>query len=146
MENIEQQKNAVQGQGCGCGCASSEQTAEKAEAVKPVARRSYLPAVDIVDNESETVLLLDMPGVAESDVEIVVEKNILSIKASQGDLRFDGYDLVYSEYGIGDYYRSFSLAESVDRDGIAASMKNGVLRVKLPKSVPVTKKIQVGAN
>lgn len=145
MENKEMNEGALQHE-CGCGCSAPVQEVEKTEAVTAAPRRSYLPAVDIIDNTSETVLLLDMPGVAEGDVEIMVEKNILSIKGRQSDLLFNGYDLVYSEYGIGDYQRSFSLAEGVDRDGISASLKNGVLQVKLPKTEHVAKRITVLGN
>lgn len=106
--------------------------------------RAYMPAVDIIDNEKDTLLVLDMPGVEDSGVDLTLEKNILTIHAKPVDIDTAGKELVYSEYGIGDYRRSFSLSEEVDRENITASLKDGVLRIKLPKSAPVTKKINVG--
>ena len=108
--------------------------------------RAYVPAVDIIDNESDTLLLLDMPGVEDSGVDLTLEKNILTIHAAPAAAAYEGKNLVYSEYGVGDYRRSFSLSEEVDRDGITASLKDGVLKVRLPKMAPVTKKIAVGSH
>lgn len=108
--------------------------------------RAYVPAVDIIDNAKETLLVLDMPGVEDSGVDLTLEKNILTIHAKPADLDAGGKELVYSEYGIGDYRRSFSLSEEVDRDNITASLKEGVLKITLPKTAPVTKKIGVGQS
>jgi HSP20 family molecular chaperone IbpA len=47
---------------------------------------------------------------------------------------FPGYSLTYSEYGIGSYKRVFALSNEIDGDGIQASVKNGVLKLILPKS------------
>lgn len=107
---------------------------------------TYMPAVDIIDDESEALLLLDLPGVLESDVDLTLEKSVLTIRARPKEKMFEGKELIYSEYGIGDYRRSFSLTDDIDVDGIAASMKDGVLRVRLPKRAPVTKKISVGGK
>lgn len=106
-------------------------------------RQEYVPAVDILDSEGETSLILDMPGVDFESVDITVEKNVLTIKGKPKEEMFDGKTLVYSEYGIGDFERSFTLSDDLDKEGISATMKDGVLQVKIPKSKPVAKKIAV---
>lgn len=137
---------------CSCvhGCSGDKsdtqvQQVQNAEVEQKTApARAYVPAVDIVDNDKDTLLILDMPGVVESGVDLSLEKNILTIHAKPVESTHEGKELVYSEYGEGDYKRSFSISEEVDRDNITASLKDGVLRVRLPKTTPVTKKIAVG--
>lgn len=111
---------------------------------KPDAERAYIPAVDIVDNDNETLLVLDMPGVNQGNIDLTLEKSVLTIEAKPAAEAFEGKNLVYSEYGVGDFRRAFSLSEDIDRDNITASLKDGVLTVKLIKTAPVTKKISVG--
>lgn len=149
MDSNESKQEAVQHEGCGCGGCSATGGNDNVEKVdsyeSAVSRRAYTPAVDIVDNKEKTVLVMDLPGAAEGVVDISVEKNILTIKAQQGDLEFDGKQLVYAEYGIGDYQRSFVLSDEIDKDGIKAGFKDGVLTLTLPKTSPVSKKIAVGS-
>lgn len=118
---------------------------EKVEAKKTEPGRTYVPAVDIIDNGDDTLLVIDMPGVRDADVELTLEKNILSIEASPSDQICEGKDLVYSEYGVGEFKRSFSLTEDIDRESIGATLKDGVLTVTMKKMAPVTKKISVGS-
>ncbi|MDR1520625.1 MAG: Hsp20/alpha crystallin family protein [Planctomycetota bacterium] len=101
------------------------------------------PATDIVASESEVVLLMELPGVRDSGLEISLEKNILSVKAVPIARDPAGRRLLYAECGIGEYRRSFSLPEDADRDGISASLKDGVLRIRLPKIAPETRRITI---
>jgi HSP20 family protein len=104
--------------------------------------RLYMPRVDIYEQDDETVLVADMPGVDEKSVDITLEKNVLTIKGLRRDM--EGYGLAYSEYGVGDYERTFALSDEVDRNKIQASMKDGVLRLVLPKAEEArTRKIAV---
>jgi len=97
------------------------------------ARKVYVPQVDIVENDAALVLLADMPGVDLSGVDITVEKNVLTLRGTIGQEVPAGYKQSYEEYGLGDYERSFTLSNEVDRDHIEASIKDGVLRLTLPK-------------
>lgn len=106
-------------------------------------RKAYVPSVDIIDNDNETTLLADMPGVDCDNIDITLEKDILTIKGKPNTEEYPGRSLAYSEYGIGDFQRSFSITDDVDRDGISASVIDGVLTVKIPKTTPTTKKIAV---
>ena len=133
-----------------CGCVAKREEAEAGNAVEKVeqaeSRTTYMPRVDVVDSEKETLLVLDMPGVALENIDITVDKNILSVSGKQESASFPEHGLVYSEYGVGDYKRTFTLSRDIDRDGIAASLKDGVLTVKIPKMVQESKKITVAVS
>jgi len=110
-------------------------------------RRVYVPLVDIVEGKDETIVIADIPGVDESSVDITVEKNILEIYGKVDPDIPQDMRLVISEYGIGDYHRRFTLSDEIDRDRIQATVKNGVLRLILPKSEKAkTRKIEVKAG
>lgn len=107
-------------------------------------RRVYTPKVDIYETDDVVVLLTDMPGVSEEDVDITLEKNVLTISGYVGDVEREGYGLAYREYGEGNYERTFALSDEVDRNKIEASMKDGVLKLTLPKAEEMkTRKITV---
>lgn len=150
MESMEKHANNDTGrqESCGCQCATREQESTTVQASREESRprRTYAPAVDLIENDSALFLIADIPGVPEGKVDLSIEKNILTLVAVPTEGVVAGKKPVYSEYGIGEYRRSFALAEEIDRDGISASLKNGVLRITLPKSAPVTKKISVSAG
>jgi HSP20 family molecular chaperone IbpA len=107
-------------------------------APRPVERTSdrpaFSPAVDIYETEAGTVLLADMPGVAEQSIEIRLEDGVLSLTGRVEDASVANHELTYAEYQVGDYQRSFSISDTVDQAAIGATFKNGVLRVVLPKA------------
>ncbi|MCC8108093.1 MAG: Hsp20/alpha crystallin family protein [Planctomycetes bacterium] len=109
-------------------------------------RREYVPAVDLIESEKEVTLIVDIPGVPESGVDLNIEKSILSLTAVPEDGVIAGKKLAYSEYGVGEYKRSFALSDDIDKENVSAKLKNGVLRITLPKSAPVTKKIGITAE
>jgi HSP20 family protein len=120
-------------------------TPEGVERTRP--EKVYMPAVDIMEKKDEIVVTADMPGVDERSMDITLEKNILTIYGKVDTEVPKGHRLVYAEYGIGDYARTFTLSEEVDRDRIQATMKNGVLRLVLPKAAAArTRKIEVKAE
>jgi HSP20 family molecular chaperone IbpA len=93
------------------------------------------------------VLIGDVPGVDENSVEVILDKNVLKIHGTVDPQESQGRRLYYAEYEVGDYQRTFTLSEDVDREKIEASVKNGVLRVVLHKAAPVAaKKIAIKAG
>lgn len=107
-------------------------------------RRTFVPRADIFETSRDIVVMADLPGVDEKDIDITVEKNILTIKATVQPEMPSGHSLTYAEYPVGDFLRKFTLPNEIDREGIAATMKNGVLRLVLPKSSSAqVRKIQV---
>jgi HSP20 family protein len=95
----------------------------------------YTPRVDIMETEEESLLLADLPGVKPEDVDL---------RFDNGELIIDGANYLLSEYGVGDFYRAFSISEQIDWQKISAELKNGVMTVHLPKAETVKpKKISV---
>jgi len=110
-------------------------------------RKTFLPMVDIYETGDNIVILADMPGANEKSVNITLERDLLTIEASVDSYSYKDYSIVYSEYETGDYYRAFTLTEVIDRDKIEATMRNGVLRLTLPKAEPAkAKKIAIKAG
>ena len=111
------------------------------------ATQIYTPQVDIVERKNDIVLIADMPGVDETSVEINLEKNVLSIFGKVDEETYTGHRRAYAEYGVGDYERTFTLSDEIDRDRIQATVKNGVLKLVLPKAAAVkNRKITVKAE
>jgi HSP20 family molecular chaperone IbpA len=116
------------------------------EAERTRARKAYVPRADIFETNDAVVVVADMPGVDQNSLDIMVEKNVLSLNGFVEPDHPDNYNLVYAEYGEGDYHRRFTLSNEVDQDNIQATVKNGVLRLVLPKIGPAqAKKISVKA-
>lgn len=117
-----------------CQPCTNEKTCER-----PV----FIVNTDIYETKTEWVILADMPGVDEKSLDLAVEKNVLTIKGTVEAPKAEGYQLIYSEFNYGDYERRFSLPEEIDTEKIEAVMKNGVLRLTIPKLEKQPKKITV---
>jgi len=118
---------------------------ERAERTRT--RRVFVPRTDIYETTDSIIVLADMPGVSENSIDVTVEKNTLTIDGTTEDSELPGYSPAYCEYVSGDYHRRFTLSNEVDREGIVATVKNGVLRLSLPKSkTAMARKIAVQAG
>jgi len=95
-------------------------------------RPEYAPAVDIFDRAEEIVLVADMPGVSGDSVDIHLDRGVLTVRGRVAPLDTDG-ELVFQEYQMGDFLRTFTLLEDLDPEGISAELKNGVLTLRLQK-------------
>lgn len=110
-------------------------------------QKVYTPGVDILERKDEIVVTADLPGVDEQSLDITLEKNVLAIYGRVESGLPEKYRLAYSEYGVGDYQRAFTLSDEIDKDRIQATVKNGVLRLVLPKAEAAkTRKIMVTAE
>jgi HSP20 family protein len=110
--------------------------------------RRWAPAVDLVEREDSLVLKADLPGLSESDVQIEVRDNVLTIsgerKAEHEDKQ-NGY--VRVERSFGRFARALQLPQGVDPEGIAASFRNGVLEVTIPKPEErKARRIEIGSS
>ncbi len=94
----------------------------------------FTPPIDIYEGPDGLVLEADIPGATESDVQIEVEENVLTLRAKVARPESSGMRALHQEYGIGDFERSFILSDEVVRDEISASFDNGVLTLRLPKA------------
>ena len=114
---------------------------------RPAARRVYAPRADVYETPEEIVVVAELPGVSEESLDITLEQRELTIRGTTAASAPEGYRLIYSEYGEGNYERRFVLADSIDRTGIAANLKNGVLQLRLPKvKEALARKIPVKAE
>lgn len=92
----------------------------------------YIPAVDIYETEEALTLVADMPGVSPDNVDIDIRDDQLTIRGTVS-LEGEGETMLLREYGVGDYYRQFTLGRIIDQSKIEAAMKDGVLTLTLPK-------------
>jgi HSP20 family protein len=98
------------------------------------ALRRWLPALDVVERDDAYVLRTDLPGLAEEDVKIEVEDNVLTIsgeRKSESDTTEGSYRRV--ERAFGSFSRRLQLPEGVDAEAISASFDKGVLEISIPK-------------
>ena len=125
------------------------QDTEKREVAETGAERTrdrlaFVPRADVYETDEEIVIVADMPGVSAESVDITLEDNVLTINGYVEPEPREGYSLVHAEYRVGDYLRAFRLSDQIDRDGIEATVKDGVLRLHLPKVAEAkTRKITV---
>jgi HSP20 family protein len=99
----------------------------------------YTPRVDIYETPEELVVLCDLPGVELQNVELTFENGELSLYGKVPP-RHEPFEFLLGEYGVGDFFRSFTIPTEVNRDLIAAEYHLGVLTVHLPKAEAVKPK------
>lgn len=94
---------------------------------------TFTPRFDSWETAEAIVLSGDLPGVSADALDIQFEGDQLTIHGAVGE-RGDGRKSLHSEYGIGDFHRSFTIGETVESERISAELDGGVLTVTLPKS------------
>ncbi|HVI54932.1 MAG TPA: Hsp20/alpha crystallin family protein [Luteibacter sp.] len=111
------------------------------------AQSAWAPRVDIREEDGRFLILADVPGVNLADIEIQMEKNVLSIKgerkafASETEGKFSRV-----ERATGAFKRSFTLPESANAEGITASGAHGVLEIAIPKKAEsAPRRIEINA-
>ena len=122
-----------------------QEVSSPAEQTKP--GLVFTPSVDIFENDKELVLLADMPGVKAGSLNIDLRDNTLTLDGEVEPFEGKNEEDVLIEYEVGKYYRQFSLSEMIDQEKIDAQMRNGVLRLTLPKvekAAPRTITVQAG--
>jgi HSP20 family protein len=93
----------------------------------------FVPSVDILENKDALILIADVPGVNSEGVEIDLKDNELTIRGRVTEKKINASP-VYTEFESGNYLRSFTLSNVIDQAKIEASIKDGVLRIVLPKA------------
>jgi HSP20 family protein len=94
----------------------------------------FLPSFDVKETKDTYVVEADLPGVKEDDVEISLTGNTLQITGRREQETKDEGDQWYVvERSYGQFARSFSLPEGADAEAVKADMKNGVLKITIPK-------------
>lgn len=95
---------------------------------------TVMPPVNLYEREHEVVIVADMPGVSEKNIDITIEKHVLTLSGKADWTEPAGYDLRYREFAPAEFRRVFSLTSDLDAENIKAVVKNGVLTLTLPKS------------
>jgi HSP20 family protein len=91
------------------------------------------PSIDVDENDEEFCVEAELPGMKESDVEVTLHENVLSIR---GEKRAEESDAKrqYRERYFGQFERRMALPAEVDQDAVTAKFENGVLKLRLPKA------------
>jgi HSP20 family molecular chaperone IbpA len=95
--------------------------------------RVFVPAADIYETQDDLTVILEMPGVEKSNVDVRVEDGVLGVEGRLDLSKYEGLQPLYTEYNIGHYSHSFRLSSKIDQNRIAAELKDGVLSLTLPK-------------
>jgi HSP20 family molecular chaperone IbpA len=104
----------------------------------------FTPLVDIIENNDEFLFQVDLPGVKAGDVDVSYENGVLSIEGKVHPRQNPAQGYVWREYGVGHFYRQFSVGTPVNPDGIKAELKGGVLELHVPKSESAkTRRIEI---
>jgi len=115
----------------------------------PMTTASFVPAVDIYEDEKKVSLKLEVPGMAEKDLDVSVENNVLTVR---GERKFEKEEKEENFHRIerryGSFSRSFTLPSTVDTEHIEAHYQAGVLKLDLkkkPEAQPKQIKVNVAA-
>lgn len=107
--------------------------------------RTYIPGADIFEVDHALSVVLEMPGVDKSNVDVNVEDGILVVEGRVDFSKYEGMQPVYTEYNVGHYRRTFSLSNKINQGAITAEMTDGVLTVTLPKAEAAkARRIEIG--
>jgi len=111
-----------------------------------VVTSQWAPRVDIREDEQHFVILADIPGVDPAQIEVSMDKGILSIRGERGSEPAEG-KFTRVERAHGAFHRRFALPDSADAEGIVANGKFGVLEIVIPKKAQATpRRITINAS
>jgi len=116
----------------------------------PLTTASFVPAVDVYEDNAKVVLKLEVPGLDEKDLDVRIENHTLTVK---GERKFEKEEKEENFHRIerryGSFYRAFTLPNTVDTENVAASYTAGVLKLELKKKAeaqPKQIKVNVGGS
>lgn len=112
----------------------------------------YEPGADLGESSNALEIVMDVPGLDDSDIDITISANSIAISGEKKmERERKGWNLYLSERAFGSFQRTFSLPPEAEPDKTTATLENGVLRVSVPKkpgaskqgrSIPITTKIK----
>jgi HSP20 family molecular chaperone IbpA len=95
--------------------------------------RYYTPYTDIYETDEMLTVSLEMPGVENKAVDVVLDDGVLRVEGRIDFAKYEGMEPVYTEYNVGHYTRSFRISHKIDQANISAQLEEGVLTLQLPK-------------
>jgi len=112
--------------------------------------RGYIyenPDCDVYESDNEYKIIFDIPGVEKNDINLKVEKNVLSLTAECTKKPGENYECLRHEMNYAGYKRSFELGNTIDSNKINADYNNGTLTLTLPKKEEEkSKEIKINVN
>ena len=114
------------------------ETAEKRQEPEKVSKLVY--GTHINENEESVEIITEVAGYNQDDLEITVESLELRISSRKAEAKEDGRKLVQREFNREGYNRMFRLSDKIDTEGISAEVKDGVLKIRLPKAAPAQRR------
>ena len=105
--------------------------------------RTLLPRTDVYASDETCVLVCELPGVAEADVEVKLDGAVLHVSARTSWNAPEGARLVHGEFEPVQYERRFRLGEHLDRDSIRATLRDGLLRIDVRARTEAARKIEI---
>lgn len=116
----------------------------------PLSNGSWQPAVSVQESPDELLLVAELPGLSESDIELEVENNVLTLRGEKSEVRTEegeGHRVHIQERRHGRFTRRFTLPRSVSTEGISAEFEHGLLRVRMPKMAEArSRRIEIGVG
>ncbi|MBU0597060.1 Hsp20/alpha crystallin family protein [Patescibacteria group bacterium] len=108
-------------------------------------QKGFTPAMDVYETKDSVVVETPLAGVDSKDVEVSVEKGVLTIKGeSKKEHEVDDKNYYRKEVRSGSFFRQVALPNAVKEDGVQAEFEDGVLKIICPKVTPTeAKKVQV---
>lgn len=108
-------------------------------------RRTWMPALEVTDTESEVVVKAEVPGMSSKDVHVALTGNRLTLSGEKEETKEEKSEFCYiNERTFGSFQRTVELPEGVDPDRVTAEQTDGVLTVRIgklktakPKHIPV---------
>jgi HSP20 family molecular chaperone IbpA len=105
------------------------------------------PLTDVVEREDGVHIFMDMPGVSKDGLQVELESGEMVVSGRSGYPASSNEKFLEVEFGNCEYRRKFTLSDEIDREGIRAVLKNGVLEIFLPKSgAGKSKKIEISSG
>jgi HSP20 family protein len=103
-------------------------------AEQPASPPTFAPAVDVIETPDALVVLADVPGVTKHKADVLFEQGVLTIRGEVEKVGEPGMRLELEEYQTGNFHRSFTVGGGLDVSHVEATVKDGVLRLVIPKS------------
>jgi HSP20 family molecular chaperone IbpA len=113
---------------------SNDVVRQQSKTVEPGrSERTMRPPVDIFEDSTGITVQADMPGVSKDRLEVHIENDTLSIDGTADIAMPEGMEALYADIRSTHYQRSFSLSRELDGDKVNATLKDGVLILRIPK-------------
>src|SRR5271155_2254010 len=114
----------------------------------PLAAASFVPPVDVYEDEHKIALKLEVPGMKQQDLDVRIENNLLTVRGErkfEKEEKEENFHRIERRYGT--FYRAFTLPTTIDTANLKASYDSGILKLELAKKAEAKpKQIKIEVN